>query len=45
MSGFYNDFKGIFNSIGLNDIVDILIIAYLIYSAIRLLRETRQSSC
>ena len=41
MTTFYDDFKGIFNSVGINDIVDILIIAYLVYSAICLLRETR----
>ena len=41
MENFLYDMKGIFNSFGLSDLVDILIVAYIIYQAICLLRETR----
>ena len=41
MENFLYDMKGIFNSFGLSDFVDIAIVAYIIYQAICLLRETR----
>lgn len=41
MEDFVYDMKGIFRSFGFFDFVDILIVAYLIYQVICLLRETR----
>ena len=41
MEDFLYDMKGIFNSFGFSDLVDIAIVAYIIYQAICLLRETR----
>ena len=41
MENFLYDMKGIFNSFGLSDLVDIAIVAYIIYQAVCLLRETR----
>ncbi|MBP1577625.1 MAG: TIGR00159 family protein, partial [Oscillospiraceae bacterium] len=41
MENFLYDMKGIFNSFGLSDLVDIVIVAYIIYQAVCLLRETR----
>lgn len=35
------DMKGIFNSIAISDFLDIIVVAYLLYQAIRLARETR----
>lgn len=36
-----NSIWGVFRSIGINDIIDICILSYLIYNAIKLIRETR----
>lgn len=41
MESFLYDMKGIFNSFGIADFIDIAVVAYLIYQAICLLRETR----
>lgn len=41
MDNFLYDMKGILNSFGIADFLDIAVVAYLIYQAIRLLRETR----
>lgn len=39
-----NAIWGVFTSIGLNDIVDIAILSFLIFHGIKLIRETRRSS-
>ena len=41
MGKFLNDLRGIVNSFGIADLVDILLVAYILYHAIRLIRETR----
>lgn len=41
MESFLHDMQGIINSFGIADFLDILVVAYLMYHAIRLVRETR----
>jgi len=41
ISGTINSVWGVFKTIGLNDIVDIIILYFLIYNGIKLIRETR----
>jgi len=41
MTDFFSDVRGIVHSFGLADFVDILLVTYLLYWAIRLVRETR----
>ena len=41
MNNFLNDLRGIVNSFGIADLIDILLVAYILYHAIRLIRETR----
>lgn len=41
MENMVYDMKGIFNSFGISDFLDIVVVAYLIYKAICLVRETR----
>lgn len=41
LRNFGSNFLGTMKSIGINDIIDIIVVAYLLYHAIRLVRETR----
>ncbi len=41
LATFWENLRGIVNTVGLADILDILIVAFLIYHAVRLVRETR----
>ncbi len=41
MDNLINDMRGIVNSFGFRDFLDIVVVAYLMYQAIRLVRETR----
>lgn len=41
MDNLIYDIQGILNSFGLSDFLDIIVVAYLMYQAIRLVRETR----
>ena len=41
MDNLIYDIQGILNSFGISDLLDIIVVAYLMYQAIRLVRETR----
>lgn len=41
MESFFSDIKGIVNSFGIADALDVLCVAYIMYHAIRLVRDTR----
>lgn len=41
MREFFGRFTGIFNSVGISDIIDVAIVAYIVYHGVRLVKETR----
>ncbi|MBQ4247166.1 MAG: TIGR00159 family protein, partial [Ruminococcus sp.] len=41
IKSYINSAWGVFKSMGINDIIDILILSYLFYHIMRLIRETR----